>query len=501
MSKPDPWSNSARPPLWARAGTALYALVWGVVLYPWMALSQLLPFAVGLETSLRWLIFGGAPVIYVAWASWARGRSPIQRSLVHSLGFLFVWQFLVFATHEFDLAETRVWVAGAGLWVAFGIGLAWVVWGVEKASRYYDRLRRARASSKPAALPKPARVWNPLDLDAWYYGRNAPKLHQSLSTMGAYSLAFYILVLLLSNLKGCQEIYESPAGGGKETQIAQQMKIQKIIKKKFVINPYSSIIFNPPPIEDIKLQLQEVTEHLYKVGQGEGEGAGFSQGTRRGKVRFIRLEYSGGDWNQDFGVGADLNMLVEYGVRTGQQVAEQTESRTILQLRNFPIGKSPPLMYLTGQKNINVTKQEVATLREYLLDKHGMLFIDNGGSQQFHSQALALMRAVLPEIREVRIPLDDVIHSRIYTIPFLPYVAPHGGHDALGWKVDGRWVCYYHPGDIGDAWSDGHSGVRGEVWERCYQLGTNVIFYAHAEYNKWLDARDSRTKKTPPAEE
>ena len=83
-------------------------------------------------------------------------------------------------------------------------------------------------------------------------------------------------------------------------------------------------------------------------------------------------------------------------------------------------------------------------------------------------------------------PLDDVIHRIPYQIPFLPYVAPHGGKDAWGWKVDGRWVCYYHPGDIGDAWSDGHSGVPPEIYEYCYQLGTNVIFYAHVEYNKWL---------------
>ena len=70
----------------------------------------------------------------------------------------------------------------------------------------------------------------------------------------------------------------------------------------------------------------------------------------------------------------------------------------------------------------------------------------------------------------------------------LPYVAKHGRSDALGWVVDGRLVAYYHPGDIGDAWADGHSGVPREVWESCYQLGVNVIFYAHAEYNKWLEA-------------
>jgi hypothetical protein len=182
-------------------------------------------------------------------------------------------------------------------------------------------------------------------------------------------------------------------------------------------------------------------------------------------------------------------MLVEYGIRTNHKVADKTESRRIGQLRNFPAGKSPPLVYLTGQKNISLSNTEVKVLREYLLKKHGMIFGDNCGSGHFHRQFLAMMNRVLPDVRPVPIPLDDQIHRVPYPIPFLPYVAPHGGKEALGWWKDGRWLCYYHPGDIGDAWRDDHSGVRAEIWEACYQLGTNVIFYAHAEYAKWLEAR------------
>ena len=60
---------------------------------------------------------------------------------------------------------------------------------------------------------------------------------------------------------------------------------------------------------------------------------------------------------------------------------------------------------------------------------------------------------------------------------------------SLGWYKDGRWICYYHPGDITDAWCDDHAGVSPEVWEACYQLGTNVINYANAEYDKWSTAQ------------
>jgi hypothetical protein len=365
----------------------------------------------------------------------------------------------------------------------FFIGLGWAVWAVERISQRRDARRRQQG--RP-----PRRVWNPLDHAAWYYGRSNRKLNQSIAVLLLYSLLFFVLVAVTGQLWGRRSIYELPGGGGQAKALPQTIRVQKIVRTKYVVNPFSSIRFEVPPIDDVKLRLDEATEHAYTVGYGEGSGGpGFGAGTARGRVRFIRLQYSGGDWDQDFGIGADLNMLLEYGIRTGQKVADKTESRTIDELRGFPLGKSPPVVYLTGEKSINVSKTEIKVLREYLLNKHGMLFADNGGSGHFHNQFLAMMAAVLPEVRPVPIPLDDVIHRVPYHIPFLPYVAPHGGKQALGWWLDGRWVCYYHPGDIADAWCDGHAGVKPEVWECCYQLGTNVIFYAHVEYAKWLESQ------------
>jgi hypothetical protein len=360
------------------------------------------------------------------------------------------------------------------------------------------------AAAVPSAVEPDASgrlMWHPLDAEAWYYGRSSKKLNQSLAAFLAYALCF-LIALWLVGLIGGSERFEMPAGGGggRKAQLVQQVKIQKVIKKKFIVNPFSSIIFNPPPIDEVKLRLTEMTQHQYKAGQGagqgfgfgDGDGAGFAGGTSLGKVRFIRLEYAGGDWSQDFGVGADVNMLVEYHARTSHKVAEVTESRTIALLGRAAVDAAPPFVYVTGQKDISVSKQEVRILRDYLLEKHGMIFGDNGGSGHFHNQFFQMMRQVLPNVEPVRVALDDPIHVQPYRIPFLPYVAPHGGRDAWGWKVDGRWVCYYHPGDIGDAWSDEHAGVKPEIAEYCYQLGTNVIFYAYMEYSKWLSARRQR---------
>lgn len=424
------------------------------------------------------------------WFWKGKARPVFERCRRATLLFVMGWQWLVFGTMNLGLHWVARFLSMTGLVAIFIGGLAWAVWFVEIQSRRYRQLSLATAGEK---------IWNPLNLEAWYFRQPTKKLDQSLFTFLSYSLIFLLLFLILTNLSGCREIYEMPAGGGEEKQI-QVVKIQKIIEKKIVINPFSSIIFNPPPIEDVKLEFQELTKHAYEVGYGQGKGAGFSGGTNRGKVRFIRLEYQGGDWDQDFGVGSDLNMLLEYGIRTGHKVNDNTESRRIDQLKNFPKGKSPPFVYITGQKNLIVSNSDVETLREFLIEKHGMIFADNGGSSGWHGQFFAMMTKVMPTVKPVKIPLDHPIHTTPYQIPFLPYVAPHGGKDAWGWIVDGRLVAYYHPGDIGDAWADGHAGVKREIWEYCYQLGTNVIFYAHIEYNKWLDALNEAEGGKPATE-
>jgi hypothetical protein len=247
------------------------------------------------------------------------------------------------------------------------------------------------------------------------------------------------------------------------------------------------VLFNPPPIDDVKLNVLEVTEHLYKIGQGKGTDTGYATGTARGKVRFIRLKYDGGDWDQDMARGSDLNLLTEYGIRLGQKVNDRPEPMEISRLNAFPARKSPPMVYMTGQRAINLSDSEIKILRTYLLEHHGMLFGDNGGSSSWEGQFVGMMKKVLPTVEPINVYLDHTIHRIPYALPRLPIVAPHGRSNALGWVVDGRLVVYYHPGDIGDAWADGHSGVPQEIWESSYQLGVNIIHYAHSEYNKWLE--------------
>ncbi len=494
------WEPENRP--WTLTWTHLFA--WCLCWLDWTAWHRFPEF-------LIWLVFTGAAAPLWYWYRRAFSDGSIIRKRVYYSGCILpVWCWCTFTCYAMGWMALSVFFARAGLVISFFTGLLWVVWYVEKESIAIQYARLAEAKNKKSSLAKDApleyagplgsmggpfahfkfaeRLWHPCDLNAWYYGEGRQKLHQSLGTVFSYTALFCFLVMLLTSLAGCSEIYEMPAGGGERKQVQQVVKVQKVIKKKFVINPLSAVLFNPPPIDEIKLQLLEITKHAYAVGYGQGEGAGFAGGTNRGKVRFIRLEYNGGDWDQDFGKGADLNLLIEYGIRTGHKVASKTESRKTSDLKNFPKRKSPPMVYITGQKNISMSKKDQKILRDYLLEKHGMIFADNGGSGRWHGQFFNMMRTVLPNVQPIKVPLDHPVHRVPYPIPFLPYVAPHGGKDAWGWVVDGRLAVYYHPGDIGDAWSDGHAGIKTEYWELCFQLGVNVIFYAHAEYNKWLDA-------------
>jgi len=430
---------------------------------------------------LHWIGFTGELGVVAYWLFWPRGCNRTLYRAILSIGFVPCWGWLTFVSFSMGWHSFGKFFTNAGLAAAFIIGLCWAVWYIEIRSRHYELLAR-----------QPPRVsikrWNPLDLAAWYYGVKRQRLDQSALTLLSYCFCFLFVLFIAGKISGCREIYESPHGGGEPKKIRQTVRIQQVIKRKFVINPFSAVVFNPPPIEDIKLQIRKVTDNKYRVGYGNNPGSGFASGTARGKVRFIRLEYAGGDWDQDLERNADLNMLLQYGIRTKQQVSDRNETREITRLKSFPAHKSPPFVYITGQRNLAIGSNDRKILREYLIDKHGLLFADNGGSGGWGGQFLQLMKEVLPTVEAKIIPLDHPIHRIPYEIPFLPYVAAHGGKDAIGWTVQGRLVAYYHPGDIGDAWADDHAGVSRKITEYCYQTGVNVMFYAHAEYHKWLAA-------------
>jgi hypothetical protein len=115
-----------------------------------------------------------------------------------------------------------------------------------------------------------------------------------------------------------------------------------------------------------------------------------------------------------------------------------------------------------------------------------MLIADAGGPG-FDSSFRAVVNRLFPGLRLADIPNDDPIYEKPFHFANgAPALWHHGGRRALGVRYQGRLVVFYHPGDMNDAWKEGHSGARPEVWKAAYELGTNVIYYAVGQYLQFI---------------
>jgi hypothetical protein len=139
-------------------------------------------------------------------------------------------------------------------------------------------------------------------------------------------------------------------------------------------------------------------------------------------------------------------------------------------------------VYITGRGSVSISSAEARTLRWYCLEEGGMNFADNGGAF-FDTSFRRLIRRVFPEKSWVDIASDDIIFRQPFIFPNgAPPLFHHSGNRALGIKHNGRWVVFYHQGDINDAWKTGHSGVSEPVAAAAYRMGVNVIHYSFTQY-------------------
>ena len=309
------------------------------------------------------------------------------------------------------------------------------------------------------------------------------------------AVTLFLAVLFLPylfSLWGWEKAYTLPKGGGEQVFEVVKVKREKPKKKpkKMTVNPWSPYILERMDIDDVVTlkELEQETMDTYvaqqnasKGGKGKGSG-GWPKGMADSAIRFIRLKYSGGDWDQDMGRGADYNLLIKFHEWTGMKIARETEFREISRLKFFPKKKAPPFVFMTGMRGISISDSEAKVLREYCQREGGMLFIDNGGGS-FDSAVKNMLRKVFPGMPLVDVPNDDPINQRPYAFPDgAPPFWHHAGYRAKGIRDDGRWLVYYHPGDVNDAWKDGHSGASAEVADQAYKLGVNVMFYDFNQY-------------------
>ena len=213
-------------------------------------------------------------------------------------------------------------------------------------------------------LPLFGLEWNPMRVEAWFWGRQDPIMRQGL-TFGLVIHALLIfLPMLWLNRSEMQRAYGLPkgsgtasVGGGEEQIIIRQVKRQpKKNRRKFTVNPNSSIIFYSPDIDSDSKVLETAqveTARTYtatggkgggkwggkgggRLGKGGGTQGGWPEGMEGAKVRFLRLQYRGGDWDYRTGSDADFNMLRAFAEMTGFQVESFAENIPIDALKSFP---------------------------------------------------------------------------------------------------------------------------------------------------------------------
>jgi hypothetical protein len=324
-------------------------------------------------------------------------------------------------------------------------------------------------------------------------------------------MAIFLVIIVfpyLLTLRGCIKPYGVPEGSG-TAAIGESMvvNITKIVKPKrragrlFLLNPNSSITFHIPSLDDSNLsrEIEEASRETYvadpsavhsesgrrggRLGAGGGKGGGWPGGMKDSEIRFIRLEYNGDDWDDGMDAvdRADLNFLEEFSRITGFKTSKHNESYPIHRLDDFPKGYAPPFVFMTGSGKINIPPRDIKILRQYLTEG-GMLFADCG-SPQFDRNFRSFMQALFPG--ELLLVVSD--DEPIYQYPFTfangaPPLWHHGGTKALGIKKGNRWLVYYHPGDLNDAWKTGYSGLKPELAKRAMQVGINVIYHAFTHY-------------------
>ena len=321
-----------------------------------------------------------------------------------------------------------------------------------------------------------------------------PRYRKSIYASIATHLAVIVIPMLLQ-LYGCVQNYLVPFGSGQpRVAVIQVVRKKKRKKKRYVLNPNSAIYFHVPDLDESEIlrEVEEATELTYvadpnalfgKMGAGGGKRGGWPEGVGNEPIRFIRLEYDGRDWDDgmDAASRADMNFLQEFRRITGFKVARKSESHPIRLLARYDKGFAPPFVYMTGSGGIRVSERSMRILREYLLD--GGMLIADAGSATWDRSFRAFCRRLFPSKRLVVIADDDPIFQMPFVFPNgAPPLWHHGGMRAMGMKHKGRWIIFYHPGDLNDAWKTGHSGLRPELAKAAYQLGVNLIYYAFTHY-------------------
>ena len=328
-----------------------------------------------------------------------------------------------------------------------------------------------------------------------------PQYRKSVYASTLTHITIIILIPWLLQLGGCVTPYKVPKGSGNPVvAMVKMVKPKKKKKKTLTLRPNSAILFEIPDLDNTEAdeEMKEMTELTYQanpnaavgqLGKGGGDKGGWPEGMDDYKIRFIRLDHGGKGWDDGMHqTGADINFLRHFAQVTGfKKIARKGEKHGIAMLAKYPKDGFPPFVYITGNHSMGrVGARDIKALREYCLGG-GMLIADAGDRNFHNSFTHFIRRQVFPDKPLIDIADDDIIYQLPYTFPDgAPAFWGHGGRRALGIKHEGRWIVFYHPGDMNDAWKlQGYTDVTPEMRDAAMNLGVNLVRYS---FDQWNDA-------------
>ena len=180
-----------------------------------------------------------------------------------------------------------------------------------------------------------------------------------------------------------------------------------------------------------------------------GEGSDIS-----GHIRLIRVKHGLSDWWQD---PSALTGLVDWLNKNTRIHADMKVAGGVLALDDASILDAPVLIMtghdrtVTRSRNLtqpdrkggdlvgSLTGAEKAGLREYLVDRGGMLFFDDCGfNGLFADEVKAILREVLPEYNLERIPKNHEVFTCYYHLPG----PPRGSEMFWGSENEGKGMVF-----------------------------------------------------------
>ena len=227
----------------------------------------------------------------------------------------------------------------------------------------------------------------------------------------AHLLVIVLIPLLLMMRGGCIRPYRVPLGSGQPAvAMVKVVKPKKKKRRKYILSDVAAISLALPDLDDSEVvkDVNDATQLTYvadtsaahgNMGTGGGQQAGWADGFGDGEIRFIRVEYSGEEWDDgmDKSEGADANFLAAFQELSGldsRQVARDGESHPVSHLRKYPKGEAPPFIYMTGSGNLRLSRADMETLREYI--KEGGMIFGDAGSRRWDGQFRSMANTLLP---------------------------------------------------------------------------------------------------------